>query len=86
MTEHDRETRTVTGQVVQWHEDEGWGVVESAELDGPVWAHFSGIDPAGPGVRPGGYRKLTVGDRVRITAERAWQDGFHWRATWITWE
>lgn len=72
------------GRVLLWHRDRGWGVIASGELDGEVWAHFSHIDPGSPGVvEAGGFRALAAGDRVRFTAERAEQDGFHWRATWV---
>lgn len=67
------------------HEEEGWGVISSADLDQPVWAHFSSIDPASHRVvEAGGYRVLLRGDHVRFTAEQAEQDGFHLRATWVT--
>ncbi|WP_093574216.1 cold-shock protein [Amycolatopsis rubida] len=61
------------GKVVRWEVEEGWGVLESAAVDGPVWAHFSMIEAEG-------FRFLTVGDNVRFTAERAEQDSCRWRA------
>lgn len=83
MATHKRQNRILTGRVIQWHEDEGWGVVESSELDGPAWAHFSHIDPSAHRVTSGGFRLLRAGDRVEFTVERAEQDDFHWRTTWI---
>lgn len=72
------------GTVREWHEDDGWGVIVSPELDSPVWAHFSHVDPASRGVEPvGGFRLLHPGDVVCFTAERAEQDGYHWRAIWV---
>jgi len=64
------------GRVREWHDDEGWGVVEAPGFDDPVWVHFSVIDAAG-------YRALRAGAEVELTAERAEQDGYHWRATWV---
>ncbi|MFG1646269.1 hypothetical protein ACGFMK_38825, partial [Amycolatopsis sp. NPDC049252] len=63
---------------------DGWGDVDAPGFDDPVWVHFSVIDPASRGVGPGGFRQLTVGAEVEFTVERAEQDGFHWRAVWIT--
>ncbi|MFJ8476940.1 cold-shock protein [Kitasatospora sp. NPDC094011] len=65
-----------TGHVLEWHADQGWGVLVSRTLPEPVWAHFSVI----PGI---GYRELTAGQAVRFTAERADQDFFHWRAVQV---
>ncbi|WP_037367296.1 cold-shock protein [Amycolatopsis orientalis] len=61
------------GKVARWEVDEGWGILESPAVDGPVWAHFSMIEAEG-------FRYLTVGEDVRFTVERAAQDGCHWRA------
>ncbi|GLY51035.1 cold shock domain-containing protein [Lentzea sp. NBRC 102530] len=66
---------TARGTVSRWSAEEGWGVIESPEFDGPVWAHFSSVTPAGPG----GFRSLRVGDAVEFEAERADQDGYRWR-------
>ena len=84
MTTNEGENRVFTGQVSQWHEDEGWGVVDSSELGSPAWAHFSNIDASGHGFQAGAFRALHVGDQVKFTVERAEQDGFHWRTTWIS--
>ncbi|WP_258906373.1 cold-shock protein [Actinokineospora sp. UTMC 2448] len=79
--------RTYTGVVAEWHEDEGWGVIHSSDLDRLVWAHFSCIDSSSHRVvEAGGFRVLKQGDRVRFTVEQADQDGFQLRATWITTE
>ncbi|MFC9895144.1 cold-shock protein [Nocardia sp. NPDC127579] len=76
-------TRVHTGRVSRWHEAEGWGLLEAPDIEGAVWAHFSLIDPASAGTRPGGFRTLRRGESVSFAAERAEQDGYHWRATWI---
>ncbi|MET9226635.1 cold shock domain-containing protein [Lentzea sp. NPDC003310] len=64
------------GQVVRWDDEEGWGVIESAGFDGPVWTHFSAVEAP-----DGGFRRLRVGGSVEVEAERADQDGYRWRAT-----
>ncbi|MFC6085091.1 cold-shock protein [Sphaerisporangium aureirubrum] len=62
------------GTVVEWKDDEGWGVLRSADVSGDVFAHFSAI------VGVEGYRSLVPGQRVRFTWERGRQDGFDFRA------
>lgn len=84
MMTQNRQNQILTGRVIQWHEEEGWGVIKSSELDSLAWAHFSHIDPSGHRVTSGGFRLLWPGDRVQFTVERAEQDGFHWRTTWIS--
>lgn len=79
-----RDDQVHPGRVREWHEDDGWGVIDSPAFDSPIWTHYSAIDPASPGLPPGGYRVLRAGDQVEVSAERAEQDGFHWRATWVT--
>jgi CspA family cold shock protein len=62
------------GIVREWHEDDGWGVVETPDLPGACWVHFSVIEMSG-------YRVLTPGARVRLVVEVVEQDGFACRAT-----
>ena len=61
------------GVVREWHDDEGWGVLDSDETPGGCWAHFSSL------MLPG-YRRAAAGDRVSFTHSRAAQDGFHYVA------
>ncbi|MEV4597691.1 cold shock domain-containing protein [Amycolatopsis sp. NPDC049253] len=61
------------GRVVRWHDEDGWGVLESRTVPEQVWAHYSHVDMAG-------FRRLSAGAEVEFTAERAEQDGFNWRA------
>jgi cold shock protein len=61
------------GTVRGWSDDEGWGVIDSAEAPGGCWVHFSAIVSDG-------YRRLRPGDRVTFTHETARQDGFDYRA------
>ncbi|NEB14823.1 cold shock domain-containing protein [Streptomyces coelicoflavus] len=65
-----------TGRVLEWHSEEGWGVLASDALPERVWAHFSVIDAEG-------FRELSAGQRVVFSAERAEQDEYHWRAVWV---
>jgi cold shock protein len=69
-----RDDRRVTtqGRVREWHDDEGWGVVDSVETPGGCWAHYSSVLVAG-------YRRLAAGDDVRFSFEEIDQDGFSYR-------
>jgi CspA family cold shock protein len=69
---------THRGRVREWHADEGWGVVAAPACDDPVWVHFSMIEAP-----PNTFRELHEGAEVEFTAERAEQDGYHWRAVWV---
>ena len=64
-----------SGVVSRWSDDEGWGVIESAETPGGCWVHFSVIGGSG------GLRSLSVGQAVEFDWEPAEQDGFRCRAT-----
>ncbi|MGC9539971.1 cold-shock protein [Streptomyces sp. UG1] len=64
------------GHVLEWHSEEGWGVLASEALPDRVWAHFSVIQAEG-------FRELTVGQPVTFSAEEAEQDEFHWRAVCV---
>jgi cold shock protein len=64
---------TSVGRVRVWHEDDGWGVIDSEETPGGCWAHFSSALVAG-------YRMLGTGQQVRFTFEVAAQDGYTFRA------
>jgi CspA family cold shock protein len=63
-----------TGRVVEWHDDDGWGLIDCPELDGPCWAHFSVVEMDG-------YRSLAVGTMVRLAAEAMDVDGYRYSAT-----
>lgn len=63
----------VAGVVREWHDEEGWGVVDSPATPGGCWAHFSAV-------AVDGYRTLTAGQRVELEHEAADQDGFAHRA------
>jgi cold shock protein len=61
------------GTVREWSDDDGWGVIDSADTPGGCWAHFSMIVSQG-------YRSLDPGDHVAFTYEAPGQDGFSYRA------
>jgi cold shock CspA family protein len=62
-----------SGRVLEWHSEQGWGVLASDALPDRVWAHYSAIQSEG-------YRELTVGQSVTFSAEQAEQDEYYWRA------
>jgi CspA family cold shock protein len=66
---------TTHGTVRVWYEEEGWGVLESAETPGGCFAHFSDI-------QMDGFRTLAAGQRVEFAWERPGflQDGYAYRA------
>ncbi|MFT4395415.1 cold-shock protein [Gordonia lacunae] len=64
---------SVTGSVRTWHDNEGWGVLDSEATPGGAWAFFAEIDGSG-------YRSLTPGQRVRFDYEDRGQDGYDYRA------
>lgn len=61
------------GEVRTWHDDEGWGVVDSAETPGGCWVHFSHVAVSG-------VRRLQPGRPVELEWEPARQDGFAYRS------
>jgi CspA family cold shock protein len=65
---------TTEGVVRVWHDDEGWGVLDSPVTPGGCWAHFSHV------LVPG-YRRLAAGQLVTFGFEAAQQDGYSFRAT-----
>lgn len=67
------ERMTVTGVVREWHEEEGWGVVDCSTTPGGCWTHFSAV--AVPG-----YKLLSAGQVVELEWETAQQDGYGYRA------
>ncbi|MCZ9352007.1 cold-shock protein [Streptomyces sp. Alain-F2R5] len=66
----------LTGRVLEWHREEGWGVLAAEVLEERVWAHFSAVEADG-------FRELIPGRSVTFTAERAEQDGYRWRAVCV---
>lgn len=60
----------------EWHDDLGWGVLDSEETPGGCWAHFSAIDTGDLNV----FRRLRPGQVVDLDVEHPGQDGFDHRA------
>ncbi|MEV0978197.1 cold shock domain-containing protein [Streptomyces sp. NPDC049915] len=56
-----------------WHEEEGWGILDSKETPGGCWTHFSVIEMPG-------FRSLEGGQKVTLEWESGEQDGFQFRA------
>lgn len=72
-TEFRHDQSMAVGVVREWHDDEGWGVLDSDETPGGCWAHFSSLSMSG-------YRRASTGDRVSFTHSRIAQDGFEYVA------
>ena len=67
---------TTSASVREWHNNEGWGVLDSPETPGGCWAHFGTIEMPG-------YRALDPEQIVRLEWESADQDGYAYRAVRI---
>lgn len=65
----------VTATVREWHDEEGWGVLDSPETPGGCWGHYSHIQAEG-------FRTLSPGQRVQLQWEAPGfkQDGYVYRA------
>ncbi|MET9081866.1 cold shock domain-containing protein [Streptomyces sp. NPDC004237] len=65
----------VIATVREWHDEEGWGVLDSPETPGGCWAHFSHL-PRGV------FDPLSPGQQVDLRWEkpRSGQDGYAYRA------
>ncbi len=64
------------GIVRSWDADEGWGVIDAAEVPGGSWTHYSSIEMIG-------YKELRAGQPVEFVAEDFLQDGFTYRTVWV---
>ena len=66
---------TVDGVVRVWHDEDGWGVVDSDGTPGGCWTHYSAVAVAG-------FRSLSPGQAVRLEFEELdfLQDGYPYRA------
>ena len=65
------------GFVREWHDADGWGVLDSDETPGGCWAHFSHL-------RMAGCHRAVPGQRVTFTFEPGPQGGFDYRAVDVT--
>lgn len=63
----------VPARVREWHDGEGWGVLDSEQTPGGCWASFAvlAVD---------GYRTAATGDSVVLEWEAFEQDGYPYRA------
>jgi CspA family cold shock protein len=68
--------RVHQGRVKSLEAEEGWGVIESEEVPGDVWAHYSMIEGDG-------YRVPADGSLLEFRYEAARQDRWRYRATWV---
>lgn len=64
---------TSQGTVREWDEDQGFGVIDSADTPGGCWVHFSSVVMDG-------YRALVPSDSVTFVFESGEQDGYAYRA------
>jgi CspA family cold shock protein len=75
----------VRAEVREWHEDLGWGVLDSPETPGGCWTHYSVIETRRVGSSHSGevyeYKSLTKRDVVDLEWEAPGQDGFGYRAS-----
>jgi cold shock protein len=60
-------TRTATGIVKFWLDNEGWGVLTSPAVPREVWVPFSAIEGTG-------YKDLNEGDKVEFSYHGAHQE------------
>ena len=75
----------VRAEVREWHEDLGWGVLDSPETPGGCWTHYAVIETRRVASSHEGevyeYKSLGEGDVVDLEWEAPGQDGFGYRAT-----
>lgn len=71
-----RRTGTTRAITHLWHDDEGWGVVESPDTPGGCWVHISHLDMPG-------YRHLEPGQRVHLTWETPGHGRYAYRAVHV---
>lgn len=57
----------------EWHELEGWGVIDAPNAPGGCWTHQSHLDMEG-------FRTVQVGQQVELTFDDRGQDGYPFRA------
>jgi cold shock CspA family protein len=65
--------RLCQGTVRSWAEDEGYGLIDSADTPGGCWADRAGIVMDG-------HRALTPGDPVTFTCVPGWRAGYRYLA------
>lgn len=63
----------VVAQVRVWHDEKGWGVLDSAGTPGGCWVHYSRLDHDG-------YRSLRGVATVELEFAPVPQDGYPYQA------
>ncbi len=68
-----------TGTVREWHDDLGWGLLDSPDTPGGCWAHSSSLEPTA-------LRGPVVGSDVTFDFEMGAPDEHHFRAVrvWLS--
>jgi len=70
--------------VREWHDDLGWGVLDSPETPGGCWTHFAAVDSpyfrSVDGAKISQCKALSAGEEVVFEWEAPGQDGFDYRA------
>jgi CspA family cold shock protein len=68
----------VTAIVREWHDEEGWGVLDCPETPGGCWGWYAAIEMEG-------FRRLEAGQQVTLEWEAPGfkQDGYDYRAVRI---
>ena len=73
-----------TATVREWHDDLGWGVLDSPDTPGGCWTHFSNVETPSVGSADGAevyeYKSLSMGEVVELEWQTPGQDGFDYRA------
>jgi CspA family cold shock protein len=64
------------GRVREWDDDQGTGVIDSADTPGGCWVSFSSLVMEG-------FHSLSAGDPVTFTFETGPQDGLDYRAVLV---
>lgn len=67
---------TSPGRVRIWHDDQGWGVIDSEATPGGCWTHYSSL-------LVDGFQTLAAGQEVTFTFEAIEQDGYPFRAVQV---
>ena len=77
----------VSATVREWHEEFGWGVLDSPETPGGCWTHFSAVATtvlsSEGGLTVSEYKILSVGESVDLQWEEPGQDGYDFRAVTV---
>lgn len=74
-----KDAAVTIGTVREWHDDDGWGIINSQETPGGCWTHFSHLEMEG-------FAKLQAGSEVEFTWEKLVgfnQDGYSFRAVHV---